>query len=147
MLLQKQQIEDAVWSNPALKEFQDDEGAGAELATDVVDLVRTFQKILDRARERPVLEVDEETVTVPQMIDYVRRRLMLEERPVRLKQLLHLTQSRRALVCLFLALLEMIRLQAILVRQDRTFGDIVLKKHTNFDAVLGDDATVRDDWK
>jgi segregation and condensation protein A len=147
MLLQKQQIEDAVWSNPALKEFQDDEGAGAELATDVVDLVRTFQKILDRARERPVLEMDEETVTVPQMIDYVRRRLMLEDRPVRLKQLLHLTQSRRALVCLFLALLEMIRLQAILVRQDRTFGDIVLKKHTNFDAVLGDDATVRDDWK
>jgi segregation and condensation protein A len=144
---QMQQIEDAVWSNPALKEFQDDEGAGAELATDVVDLVRTFQKILDRARERPVLEMDEETVTVPQMIDYVRRRLMLEDRPVRLKQLLHLTQSRRALVCLFLALLEMIRLQAILVRQDRTFGDIVLKKHTNFDAVLGDDATVRDDWK
>jgi segregation and condensation protein A len=147
MLLQKQQIEDAVWSNPALKEFQDAEGTEAELATDVVDLVRTFQKILDRARSRPVLEMDEETVTVPQMIDYVRRRLMLEERPVRLKQLLHLTQSRRALVCLFLALLEMIRLQAILVRQDRTFGDIVLKKHANFDAVLGDDSGVRDDWK
>src|SRR5437660_8201168 len=42
MLLQKQQIEDAVWSNPALKEFKESEGAEAELAADVVDLVRSF---------------------------------------------------------------------------------------------------------
>src|SRR3954465_9760967 len=38
MLLQKQQIEDAVWSNPALKEFKDAEGTEAELAADVIDL-------------------------------------------------------------------------------------------------------------
>ena len=31
MLLQKQQIEEAVWSNPALKEFRDAEGAEPEL--------------------------------------------------------------------------------------------------------------------
>src|SRR6266850_4330215 len=42
MLLQKQHIEDAVVSNPSLKEFKDDEGAEAELAAGVVDLVRTF---------------------------------------------------------------------------------------------------------
>src|SRR5215475_14260720 len=53
MLLQKQQIEDAVWSNPALKEFRDAEGAEPEMAADVVDLVRTFQQILDRARDKP----------------------------------------------------------------------------------------------
>src|SRR5262249_53512441 len=38
MLLQKQQIEDAVWSNPALKEFKDAEGTDPEIAADVVDL-------------------------------------------------------------------------------------------------------------
>src|SRR5438105_15829075 len=37
MLLQKQQIEDAVWSNPALKEFNESEGTEAELVADVVD--------------------------------------------------------------------------------------------------------------
>ncbi len=31
MLLQKQQIEDAIWSNPALKEFKDAEGTEPEL--------------------------------------------------------------------------------------------------------------------
>ena len=84
MLLQKQQIEDAVWSNPALKEFKDAEGTEAELAADVIDLVKVFQQIMDRAKKRPVMQVDEDTVTVSQMIDYIRRRLMLEDRPVRL---------------------------------------------------------------
>src|SRR5438105_10059604 len=84
MLLQKQQIEDAVWSNPALKDFKDAEGTEAELAADVIDLVKVFQQIMDRAKSRPILQVDEDTVTVSQMIDYIRRRLMLEERPVRL---------------------------------------------------------------
>src|SRR5204862_1929450 len=64
MLLQKQQIEDAVWSNPALKEFKDAEGTEAELAADVIDLVKVFQQIMDRAKSRPILQVDEDTVTV-----------------------------------------------------------------------------------
>ena len=75
MLLQKQQIEDAVLSNPSLKEFMEAEGTEPEIAADVIDLVKTFQQVLERVRTRPVLNVDEETVTVGQMIDYLRRRL------------------------------------------------------------------------
>src|SRR5205809_2140373 len=112
MLLQKQQIEDAVLSNPALKEFVDGEGAEPEIAADVIDLVKTFQQVLERVRTRPVLNVDEDTVSVGQMIDYLRRRLSLEDRPIRLRQLLMRVQSRQALVCMFLALLELVRLQA-----------------------------------
>ena len=120
MLLQKQQIEDAVWSNPALKEFiRCRRRRSRRLATDVIDLVKTFQKILERARTRPVLQVDEDTVTVGQMIDYLRRRLSLEEKPLRLNQMLRQVNSRQALVCMFLALLELVRLQAIQVKQDQ----------------------------
>jgi segregation and condensation protein A len=147
MLLQKQQIEAAVWSNPALKEFQNPEGAEPEMAADVVDLVKTFQQILDRARKRPTFDVDDDSVTVSQMIDYVRRRLSLEDRPVRLKSLLRSMHSRSALVCAFLAILELIRLQAVLARQDNVFGDIVLKKHTNFDALMAENPSVKDDWR
>src|SRR5437588_4653445 len=82
MLMQKQQIEEAVVSNPSMKEFKDAEGTEPELAADVVDLVRTFQQILERAKSRPVLELDEETVTVGQMIEFFRRRLLMEERPI-----------------------------------------------------------------
>ena len=147
MLLQKQQIEEAVWSNPALKEFRDAEGTDPELAADVIDLVKTFQQILDRARKRPSFDVNEESVTVSQMIEFVRRRLALEERPVRLKQLLRSLRSRSALICAFLAILELIRLQAVLARQDNVFGEIVLKKHTNFDSLMAESEAVKDDWK
>ena len=147
MLLQKQQLEDAVLSNPALKEFRDAEGTEPELAADVIDLVKTFQQILERAKARPIIDVNEETVTVGQMIEFVRRRMMIEDRPVRLRQLLRNLHSHQALICAFLALLELIRLQAVLARQDKVFGDIVLKKHTMFDTVLGDTAAVKDDWR
>lgn len=147
MLLQKQQIEEAVLSNPALKEFMDAEGTEPEMAADVIDLVKTFQQILERVRTRPMINVNEETVTVGQMIDYLRRRLELESRPIRLKQLLLRVPSRQALVCMFLALLEMVRLQAIQVRQDELFGEIAVRKHTGFDAVMAQQAAVRDDWR
>jgi segregation and condensation protein A len=56
-------------------------------------------------------------------------------------------QSRNALVCTFLALLELVRLQAILLRQETVFGEILIKKHENFEQVLGEGSAIRDDWK
>jgi segregation and condensation protein A len=94
-----------------------------------------------------VINVDEDTVTVGQMIDYLRRRLSFEDRPIRLKQILMRVSSRQALVCMFLALLEMVRLQAIQVRQERLFGEIAVRKHTGFEAMMKEQAAVRDDWK
>jgi segregation and condensation protein A len=147
MLLQKQQIEEAVVSNPALKEFKDAEGTEPELVADVVDLVRTFQQILERAKTRPILQVNEDTVTVAQMVEYFRRRLLMEDKPIRLKRMLHHIHSRNALISAFLALLELVRLQAILLRQDKVFGDILIKKHEMFDTVMGESAAVKDDWR
>jgi segregation and condensation protein A len=147
MLFQKQQIEEAVVSNPALGEFLEAEGTEAELAVDIIDVVKTFQQVLERARTRPVIEVDEETVTVRQMIEYLQRRLSLEDRPLRLKQLLRNVSSQQVLVCMFLALLELVRLQAIQLRQDRLFGEILLRKHTGFEALMAEQAGVKDDWR
>jgi len=48
---------------------------------------------------------------------------------------------------MFLALLEMVRLQAIQLRQDRLFGEILLRKHTGFEAIVAEQAAVRDDWR
>jgi len=147
MLLQRQQIEDAVVSHPAMKEFKDAEGTEAELAADVVDLAKTFQQILDRQRKRPIINVDEDAVTVTQMIDYFKRRLVMEDRPIRLKQLLRTLHTRNALVCAFLALLEMVRLQAIMLRQEAVFGEILIKKSGRFEEVMTEQAAVRDDWR
>jgi len=49
---------------------------------------------------------------------------------------------------MFLALLELVRLQAILLRQDRAFSEIFVKKHTGFDAAMNEGlANARDDWR
>jgi hypothetical protein len=33
------------------------------------------------------------------------------------------------------------------LRQERTFGEILVRKHTDFDQLLSAPATVRDDWR
>src|ERR1700690_1048246 len=70
-----------------------------------------------------------------------------EDRPIRLKQMLRNVPSRAALVCMFLALLELVRLQAIQVRQDHVFGEVLVRKHSHFEEVMTEQAAVRDDWK
>ena len=148
MLQQKQMLEAATWTNPGFREFKDDAGAEPEIAADTVDLVRIFREILDRARSRPVLNVQEDTVTVGQMIKFLGRRLTMEDKPVSLSRLLSHTHSTRALIATFLALLELVRLQAILLRQDKAFSDIFIKKHTAFETVMNDGmANAHDDWR
>ena len=148
MLQQKQMLEAATWSNPGVREFKDDEAAELEIAADTVDLVRVFREILERARNRPVIDVEEDSVTVGQMIQFLARRLTMEDRPVALRRLLSHTRSERALIAMFLALLEMVRLQAILLRQDRQFSEIFIKKHSGFDVVMNEGlGVVRDDWR
>jgi len=152
MLLEKQMLEAATWSNPGAREFHEEEGANAEgapeIAADTVDLVRVFREILERARNRPVINVEEDSVTVGQMIQFLARRLTMEEKPVALRRLLSHTRSERALIAMFLALLEMVRLQAILLRQDRQFSEIFIKKNTGFEVAMNQGlANARDDWR
>jgi segregation and condensation protein A len=148
MLQQKQMLEAASWTNPGLREFQEDESAEPEIAADTVDLVRIFRDILERARNRPVINVEEDSVTVGQMIQFLARRLTMEDKPVALRRLLSHTRSERALIAMFLALLELVRLQAILLRQDRHFSEIFIKKHVGFESVMNDGlANARDDWR
>jgi segregation and condensation protein A len=147
MLMQKQMVEDATWSNPGIKEFRNDVSIEPEIAADTVDLVRVFQDVLERLRSRPVLNVDEESVTVAQMIDYVKRRLLMEDRPVSLRRLLHATHTERAVICMFLAMLELVRLQAVLLHQPEILGDILIKKADGFDQIFEDQAAARDDWR
>jgi segregation and condensation protein A len=148
MLQQKQMLEAASWTNPGIREFKEDAAAEPEIAADTVDLVRVFQEVLERARNRPVLSVEEDTVTVGQMIQFLTRRLNMEDKPVGLRRLLGQSRSPRTIVAIFLALLELVRLQAVLLRQDHAFSEIFIKKHTGFEAVVNEGLNgARDDWR
>ena len=148
MLQQKQMLEAATWTNPGMREFREEAAADREIAADTVDLVRVFRDVLDRLKQRPVLNIEEDSVTVRQMIEFLGRRLSLEDKPVSLRRLLAQTRSERALIAMFLALLELVRMQAVLLMQKQIFGDILIKKHKGFEAAMNEAAkSGSEDWR
>jgi segregation and condensation protein A len=134
MLQQKRMIEEAVWSNPQIEQFlAEDEGPG--LAVTIFDLVKTLQSVLERTKNRPNYEIGNESVTVPEMIEFLRDELG-RARPqggLSATRLFERQRSRRAVICLFLAILELVKRQAVALTQGEAFGDIGLERGTAFD--------------
>jgi segregation and condensation protein A len=137
MLQQKRMVEEAVWSNPQISAFLPDEDP-ANLSVTLFDLVQTFQQVLERIRSRPVYRVEKEDVTVPEMIRYLAAELKATDPGGMLStaKLFGLQRSHRAMICLFLAILELVKLQAIVLTQRDAFGDIGLKRQQGWEQVL-----------
>ena len=134
MLQQKRLVEEAIWSNPQIENFiAADDGPG--LAVTLFDLIKTLREVLDRARSKPVYQVDQEKVGVPDMILFLKSLFRDKSRRemVPVKELFERQKSRTAMICLFLAILEMVKLQAIAVVQKDSFGEISIRKHKGFD--------------
>lgn len=134
MLQQKRIVEESVWSNPPLEAFTDDEEPG--LAVSIFDLVKTFEKVLERAKNRPTYEVEGEEVSVASRIEFLKNLLLGHDGTVTLQEIFERQPGRRALIATFLAVLEMVRMQAIVLRQRDLFGDILVRKHRMFDVVF-----------
>ncbi len=135
MLQQKRVVEEAVWSNPQIEKFLA-EGDDPGLAVTLHDLVKTFQQVLERAKSRPVYEVTGDDASVPDMIRYLRTLFEKESDVVQARELFERQKSRRGLICLFLAMLEMVKLQAIGLVQTDLFGEIGVKRLKGFDAAF-----------
>ncbi len=134
MLHQKRIIEEAVWSNPQIEQFlADDPGPG--LAATIFDLVKTFQGVLERAKFRPLYEIGKESVSVPDMMHFLRRQLGRSngQEVLSATVLFEDQRSRRATICLFLAILELVKRQSIALMQGEAFGDIELRRGQEFE--------------
>ena len=143
MLQQKKMIEEAVWSNPQIDQFlAEDTEPG--LSVTLFDLVKTLQVVLERAKNRPVYEIGKEDVSIPDMIRYLEAifRDLNKTDTLSVAELFERQGSRRAMLCLFLAVLELVRRQALALTQKDAFGDIGLKKNRGFDEVLGQDESL-----
>ena len=143
MLYEKQQIEDHVWSRPDRSLYTGDAVEG-ELVVSLVDLVKTFQQILERKKEVAKFALRHESVTIAHMMDRLRHRLLANEEPVSLAEFFDTCESRNAMIVALLAVLEMVRMQAVMLVQDALFSDIRVRKHKMFDAVFaGPDAMAK----
>jgi segregation and condensation protein A len=146
MLQQKRIIEENVWSNPQMKQFvaeNDDPG----LAVSLFDLVKAFGEVLERVSSRPVYEIGDEEISVSDMIGHVRTLLEAsrKDKPVFILQVMAKQRTRRAMICLFLAVLEMVKSQSVEILQADLFGEIALGKGAHFDDTATADLIAPDD--
>jgi segregation and condensation protein A len=143
LLYQKQQIEENVWSKPD-KSLYHDEGTEGELVVSMVDLVRVFQQVLERRKEVSRIELQHEQFTVAQMMAQLRAQVLAsDDNTVNLIRFFEACPSRHAMIVAFLAVLEMVKMQAIAMLQEKQFGEIVLRKHKMFDTVFDETGAVR----
>jgi segregation and condensation protein A len=135
LLYQKQQVESHVWSQPDRTLYTGDAIEG-EMVVSLVDLVKTFQQILERRKEVPKFELRHDNVSIAQMMDRLRQRLTASDDPVSLSGFFETCETRSAMIVALLAVLEMVRMQAVILVQSDLFTDIGLCKHKMFDAVF-----------
>jgi len=143
LLYQKQQVEENVWSKPD-KSLYKDEGTEADLVVSLVDLVRVFQQVLERRKEVARIELKHEQFTVAQMMAQLRAQILAsDDSGVNLIRFFEACPSRHAMIVAFLAVLEMVKMQAIAMVQEKQFGEILLRKHKMFDTVFDENGAVR----
>ena len=149
MLQQKRIIEENVWSNPQMKQWvSEDDNPG--LAVGLFDLIKAFGEVLERAKNRPVYEIKEEEISVSDMVVHVRALLNATraDKPLFILQVMESQRTRRAMICLFLAVLEMVKAQTVLILQPDLFGEIALAKGERFEeAEAHPPAAIEEDYK
>ena len=142
LLYQKQQIEEHVWSKPD-KSLYNGEGTEGELVVSLVDLVRVFQQVLERKKEVARIELQHDVFTVAQMITQLRSQILASDTStVSLIQFFEACPSRNAMIVAFLAVLEMVKLQAVLLAQENQFADIFVKKAKAFDVAFDENGAI-----
>jgi segregation and condensation protein A len=143
MLQQKRMIEENVWSNPQMAAFLSEDDAPG-LDVNLFDLIKAFGDVLERAKTRPVYEVETEEISVSDMVLHLRSLLQgsRQDQPVFILQVLERQRSRRAMICLFLAVLELVKRQAVQIAQKDLFGEIALLKSPRFEEVFAAEQTV-----
>jgi segregation and condensation protein A len=143
LLYQKQQIEENVWSRPD-KSLYNDEGTEGELAVSLVDLVKVFQQVLERRKEIARIDLKHEQFTVAQMMAQLRGQILAShDDSVRLIEFFEACPSRHAMIVAFLAMLEMVKMQAVALAQEKQCGEIIVKKRKSFDLVFDESGSIR----
>jgi segregation and condensation protein A len=137
MLHQKELVERASWTLPGVRDFQD-LSIPPEQQASSFDLIICFHKIEERRKAARAMEIEQEEVTIGKVLQDLKTIFEDSRGEVSVDRLFATYRSRKALVVVFVALLEMVFLQAIVLVQKRRFGEIVARRKKRFTQVMGD---------
>ncbi len=92
----------------------------------IFDLISALNEALGRVEEEDLQEIFAEEHTVPQKVSYIVETLKITKR-LCITDLFTGMNSRQEIVCTFLAVLELIKLNRIAAVQDDSFGEIMVE--------------------
>ncbi len=124
MLYTKEELENAVWNKPPADVLEE----GNELiAATLFDLLRAFHEVVRRFEAERVMEVAQEEITIEQQIEEIRKLLLVYD-TLSFSSFFAEARSKRHLIVIFLALLELVRLREIWLSQKKAFEEIQINK-------------------
>ena len=124
MLYTREEVENAVWAKPPVEAMED---AGDVVAVTLFDLLRAFHEVVQRFDEQRPMEIAQEEVSVEQKIADIRRLLVIHDN-IMFSSLFTHVRAKKHLIATFLALLELVRLQAVCLYQENAFDEIRISK-------------------
>ncbi len=123
MLYERSTIEQAVFTRGAIESDE----TNAEVDASVFDLLTIFQKIAARHIDEIKMEIEREEVSLSDMIKSLKQRIF-DTGEISISKFFEEMRTRRELVTAFIAVLEIVRTEGIKLLQNKTFGDIILRK-------------------
>lgn len=132
MLYQKEMVEKVSWNNPGEVPFEEGE-IESQVTVGLYDLLLAFRDVIKRAEVRPMMQVDREEFSIEQMMGYLFDRIVSSKHVVTLTEILPAIHSKKGLIVAFLALLELTRLKAIFLRQDKPLGEISAQANPDYE--------------
>jgi len=132
MLHSREEVENAVWHNPPKEVLGEEEDV---IAVTLFDLVKAFREVLQRFEAQRAMEVSQEEVTIEQALAEFRQILLVHDKLV-FSGFFAQAHSRKHLIALFLALLELMRLHEIWVYQRKAFDEIHISRGKTADRTV-----------
>lgn len=96
----------------------------------VFDLARAFQKIMSNLKPEPVHQIKRIPVSIEDQMDFIRNKLLLEKKIIFSRMVTGL-KIKIQLVYTFIALLEMVKMQLIGIKESDNFNDFEIYELEN----------------
>ena len=126
MLYEKAHIEGACYTRGALETDK----ANPEVTATVVDLLRIFKEILDRAKAVQQMEIQREEMSMSEKLKQILL-LLATRKEINVREVFELAASKRELILTFLAFLELVKESSIILIQSQLFGEIIARVREN----------------
>jgi len=123
VLHQRGLIESAAFARGALES----DSNNPEISATVFQLFEVFRDVLERQKAITEIEIARDEMTMAEKIAEIKVGLS-QKHELRARELFERAKSRREMVLIFLAVLELVKELQIRLQQAETFGDIVILK-------------------